>query len=67
MMDLFRSAPIAQPLAARLRAANLLKVMDQLAIELGVSAGDYTALLSTQGTVTQFIHAAVRDQAETMS
>ncbi|ALI02100.1 hypothetical protein C1Y08_21830 [Pseudomonas sp. FW306-02-F02-AA] len=37
---------------------NLLKFMDQLAIELGVSAGDYTALLSTQGTVTQFIHAA---------
>lgn len=37
---------------------NLLKFMDQLAIELGVSAGDYTALLSTQVTVTQFIHAA---------
>lgn len=37
---------------------NLLKFMDQLAIELGVSAGDYTALLNTQGTLTQFIHAA---------
>ncbi|MGE8097504.1 pilus assembly protein TadG-related protein [Pseudomonas fluorescens] len=37
---------------------NLLKFMDQLAIDLGVSAGDYTALLNTQGTVTQFIHAA---------
>ncbi|MFJ2367591.1 pilus assembly protein TadG-related protein [Pseudomonas sp. NPDC087697] len=37
---------------------NLLKYMDQLAIELGVTAGDYTALLNAQGTVTQFIHAA---------
>ncbi|RON10490.1 hypothetical protein BK659_02980 [Pseudomonas brassicacearum] len=37
---------------------NLLSFMDQLAIELGVTAGDYTALLSAQGTVTQFIHAA---------
>lgn len=37
---------------------NLLKFMDQLAIELGVSAGNYNALLSTQGNVTQFIKAA---------
>jgi uncharacterized membrane protein len=37
---------------------NLLKFMDQLAIELGVSAGNYTALLNTQGSVTQFIKAA---------
>ncbi|MGE8176079.1 pilus assembly protein TadG-related protein [Pseudomonas fluorescens] len=37
---------------------NLLQFMDQLAIELGVTAGDYTALLSAQGSVTQFIHAA---------
>lgn len=37
---------------------NLLKFMDQLAIELGVSAGNYTALLNTQGSVTQFIRAA---------
>ncbi len=31
---------------------NLLKFMDQLAIELGVSAGNYTTLLNTQGSVT---------------
>ncbi|MCU1751451.1 pilus assembly protein TadG-related protein [Pseudomonas sp. 6D_7.1_Bac1] len=37
---------------------NLLKFMDQLAIELGVTAGDYTGLLNAQGTVTQFIQAA---------
>lgn len=37
---------------------NLLKFMDQLAVELGVSAGNYTALLNTQGNVTQFIKAA---------
>ena len=37
---------------------NLLKFMDQLAIELGVSAGNYTTLLNTQGNVTQFIKAA---------
>ncbi|WP_419712203.1 pilus assembly protein TadG-related protein [Pseudomonas sp. NFX224] len=37
---------------------NLLKFMDQLAIELGVTAGNYTALLDTQGSVTQFIKAA---------
>lgn len=37
---------------------NLLKFMDQLAIELGVSAGSYTTLLNTQGNVTQFIKAA---------
>ena len=39
---------------------NLLKFMDQLAIELGVTAGDYTALLQQQGSVTQFIQAAVK-------
>ncbi|WP_347903815.1 pilus assembly protein TadG-related protein [Pseudomonas purpurea] len=38
---------------------NLLKYMDQLAIQLGVTAGDYTALLNQQGTVTQFLKAAV--------
>lgn len=37
---------------------NLLKFMDQLAIELGVSAGNYSTLLNTQGNVTQFIKAA---------
>ena len=37
---------------------NLLKFMDQLALELGVSAGNYTTLLNTQGSVTQFIKAA---------
>ncbi|MFU2329281.1 pilus assembly protein TadG-related protein [Pseudomonas sp. NFX98] len=37
---------------------NLLKFMDQLAIELGVTAGNYTALLNTQGSVTKFIKAA---------
>ncbi|MHA6128286.1 pilus assembly protein TadG-related protein [Pseudomonas fluorescens group sp. PF-1] len=37
---------------------KLLKFMDQLAIELGVSAGNYTTLLNTQGNVTQFIKAA---------
>lgn len=37
---------------------NLLKFMDQLAIELNVTAGDYNALLGVQGNVTQFIQAA---------
>jgi uncharacterized membrane protein len=37
---------------------NLLKFMDQLAIELGVTAGNYTALLNTQASVSQFIKAA---------
>ncbi|MFZ4968629.1 MULTISPECIES: pilus assembly protein TadG-related protein [Pseudomonas] len=37
---------------------NLLSYMDQLAIELGVTAGDYTALLNTQASVTTFIKAA---------
>lgn len=37
---------------------NLLKFMDQLAIELGVAAGNYTALLNTQASVTTFIKAA---------
>jgi len=37
---------------------NLLKFMDELAIQLGVTAGDYTGLLNTQGTVTKFIRAA---------
>ncbi|MGY2341801.1 pilus assembly protein TadG-related protein [Pseudomonas sp. SDO5532_S415] len=36
---------------------NLLKFMDQLAIELGVAAGNYTALLNTQASVTSFIKA----------
>lgn len=38
---------------------NLLKYMDQLAVQLGVTAGDYTALLNQEGTVTQFLKAAV--------
>jgi len=37
---------------------NLLKFMDQLAIQLGVTAGDYTGLLNAQGSVTKFIKAA---------
>ncbi|MDB5994361.1 MAG: rane protein [Pseudomonas sp.] len=37
---------------------NLLKFMDQLAIKLGVAAGDYTTLLNTQASVTKFIQAA---------
>lgn len=37
---------------------NLLKFMDRLAIKLGVAAGNYTALLNTQASVTQFIQAA---------
>lgn len=37
---------------------NLLKFMDRLAIKLGVAAGDYTTLLNTQASVTQFIQAA---------
>jgi uncharacterized membrane protein len=37
---------------------NLLKFIDQLAIELGVAAGNYTALLNTQGSVSKFIKAA---------
>ncbi|WP_095192026.1 pilus assembly protein TadG-related protein [Pseudomonas sp. Irchel 3A7] len=37
---------------------NLLKFMDQLAIELGVAAGNYTALLNTQASVTSFIKAS---------
>lgn len=37
---------------------NLLKFMDQLAIELGVSAGNYTVLLNTQAGVNRFIKAA---------
>jgi uncharacterized membrane protein len=37
---------------------NLLKFMDQLAIELGVTAGNYTALLNTQASVSKFIKAA---------
>lgn len=37
---------------------NLLQFMNQLAIQLGVSAGNYTALLQAQGTVTQFLQAA---------
>ena len=37
---------------------NLLKFMDQLAIKLGVAAGDYATLLNTQANVTKFIQAA---------
>lgn len=37
---------------------NLLKFMDQLAIKLGVAAGDYSTLLSAEGNVTQFFQAA---------
>ncbi|SEM89377.1 Uncharacterized membrane protein [Pseudomonas sp. ok272] len=37
---------------------NLLQFMNQLALKLGVAAGDYTTLLQTQGTVTQFLQAA---------
>ncbi|VVP95189.1 hypothetical protein PS918_03613 [Pseudomonas fluorescens] len=37
---------------------NLLKFMDQLAIEIGVEAGNYTQLLTTEAGVTQFIKAA---------
>ncbi|WP_397457855.1 pilus assembly protein TadG-related protein [Pseudomonas asplenii] len=37
---------------------NLLSYMNQLAISLGVTAGDYTALLNTQASVTTFIKAA---------
>lgn len=37
---------------------NLLSYMDQLAIELGVKAGDYNKLLSTNATLTQLITAA---------
>ena len=37
---------------------NLLEFMDQLAIELGVTAGNYTALLNTQGSVSRFIKVA---------
>lgn len=37
---------------------NLLKYLDQLAINLNVAAGNYTQLLSTTATVTQLIQAA---------
>lgn len=37
---------------------NLLKYLDQLAIDLNVGAGNYTQLLNTQATVTQLIQAA---------
>ncbi|KIF56008.1 membrane protein [Pseudomonas fluorescens] len=37
---------------------NLLKYLDQLAINLNVGAGNYTQLLNTQATVTQLIQAA---------
>jgi uncharacterized membrane protein len=37
---------------------NLLKYLDQLAINLNVAAGNYTQLLNTQATVTQLIQAA---------
>jgi uncharacterized membrane protein len=37
---------------------NLLKYLDQLAIDLNVGVGNYTQLLNTQATVTQLIQAA---------
>ncbi|MBC3779673.1 pilus assembly protein TadG-related protein [Pseudomonas sp. SWRI99] len=37
---------------------NLLKYLDQLAINLNVAAGNYTQLLNTQATVTQLLQAA---------
>lgn len=37
---------------------NLLSFMDKLAIDLGVKAGDYDKLLSTNATLTQLINAA---------
>ncbi|NNB45990.1 TadG family pilus assembly protein [Pseudomonas chlororaphis] len=37
---------------------NLLKYLDQLAIKLNVTAGDYNQLLATDATVTQLIQAA---------
>lgn len=37
---------------------NLLKFMDQLAIDLNVTAGDYTRLLATDATVGQLLQAA---------
>ncbi|QXI29175.1 pilus assembly protein TadG-related protein [Pseudomonas vanderleydeniana] len=37
---------------------NLLSYMNQLALSLGVTAGDYNALLNTQASVTTFIKAA---------
>ncbi|AMT87109.1 MULTISPECIES: pilus assembly protein TadG-related protein [Pseudomonas] len=37
---------------------NLLKYLDQLAIDLNVGAGNYSQLLNTQATVTQLIQAA---------
>jgi uncharacterized membrane protein len=37
---------------------NLLKYLDQLAIDLNVGAGNYTQLLNTQATVTQLMQAA---------
>ena len=37
---------------------NLLKYLDQLAINLNVAAGNYTQLLNTQASVTQLIQAA---------
>jgi uncharacterized membrane protein len=38
---------------------NLLSYMDQLAINLGVSAGNYNSVLSANATVTQLIQAAI--------
>ena len=37
---------------------NLLKYMDQLAIDLHVTAGDYTQLLGADATVGQLLRAA---------
>lgn len=38
---------------------NLLSYLDQLAINLGVTAGDYTALLNTAASATDLVNAAV--------
>ncbi|WP_249678001.1 pilus assembly protein TadG-related protein [Pseudomonas abieticivorans] len=38
---------------------NLLSYMNQLAVNLGVSAGNYTELLGTQTSVTKLIQAAI--------
>ena len=39
---------------------NLLQYLNQLAIVLNVTAGDYTKLLATDATVTQLIQAAIK-------
>ena len=39
---------------------NLLKYLNQLAVNLNVKAGDYTALLNTNATITELIKAAAK-------